>query len=195
MRRRMLSAIALAAMLVLGGGVAASAQATPEITADPASVEVGVETTVTATGLGGLETASFGLGDPSGGTLTDPATGASGTSLEVAVSDGSATVRFAATREGDAVVSVGTGETSLAQATVSVTPPAPSPTAEPSVTTEPTPTPTPEPSMTTMDGGDDGVVPDWAVIVIIVLAVLVLAAIIVIVVLAARRRGSGRSRS
>jgi len=86
----------------------------------PASVAVGEVTTVTATGLGQLETAVFGLGDPSAGALSVDQT-TFGSTAEAPVSDGAAVVYFRGTVAGTVTIAVGTGETSIAQGTVTVT--------------------------------------------------------------------------
>lgn len=185
---RSLTSLALAGALVLAGAVAASAQGVPELTADPASVAVGEETTITATGLGGLETASFGLDGTPGGTLIEPTTDQAVTQYDAPVENGQAIVRFRSSEAGAFTVAVGTGETVAATVEVTVTA-APSPTPAPTVTVT-APAPTPEPSMTTQGGGSsDPGIPGWAVALIVVLAVLVVGAIIAIVVLVARRRG------
>jgi cobalamin biosynthesis Mg chelatase CobN len=191
MLKKFLSTTALAALVVLGGAAAASASGLPELTADPSSVEVGEETTITATALGGLETASFGLDGTPGGTLIDPSTGEQITQYDAPVDNGEATVRFSATEAGTFTVAVGTGETIGATVQVTVTSAA-SPEPEPTPTVTVTVEPEPEPSMTTTSGtGADTGIPLWAIILIVVLAVVVVGAIIAIVVLVARRGKAG----
>lgn len=101
----------------------AAAQATtgPAVTIDPATVAIGETTTVTATGLGGLETATFGMDATDAAAFDGDGVDAGGTTARVAVVDGSATVELIPTRAGEIVVAVGTGESTLAQATVTVT--------------------------------------------------------------------------
>lgn len=101
----------------------AAAQATtgPAVTIDPATVAIGESTTVTATGLGGLETATFGMDATDAAAFDGDGVDAGGTTARVAVVDGSATVELIPTRAGEIVVAVGTGESTLAQATVTVT--------------------------------------------------------------------------
>ncbi|AZS38549.1 hypothetical protein CVS47_03207 [Microbacterium lemovicicum] len=120
-----ITAVGLVIGVMLGGAApAASAQEQPTVAVAPASVAVGEVTTVTATGLGGLETAFFGLGDPSAGALSvDKTTFA--TTAEVPVSNGTAVVYFRGTAAGTVTIAVGTGETSIAQGTVTVTGSAP----------------------------------------------------------------------
>jgi hypothetical protein len=193
MLKKTLSSLAIAAAVVFGGAVAAHAGSAPSVTAEPASIAAGEETTVTATGLGGLETAYFGLGG--GGSLIDPSTGQETNLVEAPASGGTATVRFTAADAGDYVVSVGDGETSLAQVTVTVTgaeTPEPAPTVTVTTTTEPVPAPSPTPTATPVDSAG---IPLWATILIVVLAVLVVGAIVTIIVLVARRGKSGPTRS
>lgn len=101
----------------------AAAQATtgPAVTIDPATVAIGETTTVTATGLGGLETATFGMDATDAAAFDGDGVDAGGTTARVAVVDGSATVELIPTRAGEIVIAVGTGESTLAQATVTVT--------------------------------------------------------------------------
>ncbi|KQT74036.1 hypothetical protein [Microbacterium sp. Leaf436] len=101
----------------------AAAQATtgPAVTIDPAAVAIGETTTVTATGLGGLETATFGMDATDAAAFDGDGVDAGGTTARVAVVDGSATVELIPTRAGEIVIAVGTGESTLAQATVTVT--------------------------------------------------------------------------
>lgn len=182
-----LSALGVAALLVLGGGAGAQASAAPELKAEPATIAAGAQTTVTATGLGGLETASFGLGG--GGTLIDPSTGAESTLVQAPVSGGTATVRFTAAEAGDYVVAVGNGETPLAQVTVVVTAAAAptTPTPQPTVTVTETAAPEPEVVATPISAPVEAGIPGWATVLIVVLAVVVVGAIVTIIVLVARR--------
>lgn len=129
----------------------AAAQATtgPAVTIDPAAVAIGETTTVTATGLGGLETATFGMDATDAAAFDGDGVDAGGTTARVAVVDGSATVELIPTRAGEIVVAVGTGESTLAQATVTVT----AATAEP-VPASSTPGSAPESSASPSAGED-----------------------------------------
>ena len=158
---------------------AAAPTAQASLTADPESIAVGETARITASGLGGLEKAGFGLGDTAAGTFT--AVGGSGTgesSIEVDVSDGTATVEFTAAQAGSVTIAVGDGETSLATTTITVT------------AASASPTPSPSPTATTAPGGDAGFPAVW--IWIIVLGALLIAAIVVIVILAVRRRTANK---
>lgn len=116
---------ALAAALLASGASAAVAQSSGvQVTADPATIAVGDTTTVTATGLGGLETAGFGLDNTSDGSLSADGSSFSSTA-SVPASNGSAVVYFKASAAGTYTVNVSDGETSLGQATVTVTDAAP----------------------------------------------------------------------
>ncbi|MFS0734684.1 hypothetical protein ABC304_04560 [Microbacterium sp. 1P10UB] len=120
-----ITAAGLVLAALLGAAApAASAQEQPTVQVAPASVAVGEVATVTATGLGGLEKAFFGLGDPSAGALSVDKT-TFGTTVEAPVSNGTAVVYFRGTVAGTVTIAVGTGETSIAQGTVTVTGSAP----------------------------------------------------------------------
>ena len=106
----------LAAALSLSSGMAATASAT-EVTADPASVTVGETSVVTATGLGGLETASFGMGQSDGATFTESGTA----SYSAPTSNGTATATFTADQAGTFTVAVGDGENVLGTVSITVT--------------------------------------------------------------------------
>lgn len=106
----------LAAALGLSSGMAATASAT-EVTADPASVTVGETSVVTATGLGGLETASFGMGQSDGATFTESGTA----SYSAPTSNGTATATFTADQAGTFTVAVGDGENVLGTVSITVT--------------------------------------------------------------------------
>lgn len=185
-----LSAIVLAAVVVLGGSAAARAATEPTVTAEPSAIAAGEQSTVTASGLGGLETAYFGLGG--GGSLIDPDTGQPTNTVEAPVSNGIATATFTASEAGDYVVAVGDGETSLAQVSITVTGATASPEPTPTVTVTATSEPSPQPTVTAISGdlAGDGL-PAWAIVLIVVLAVLVVAGIVTIVVLVARRGRTG----
>lgn len=116
----------------------ASAAAAPTVAAAPSSLSVGEVTTITASGLGGLASATFGIDDASAGAFSGDGVETGTTTAAVPVSEGSAVVEFTATRSGDVVVAVGTGESVLAEVTISVT----AATAEPAPSTvSPTPAP------------------------------------------------------
>jgi hypothetical protein len=184
------STLALAAVAVFGMSAVAHASGVPALSAEPTAITVGEETTVTATGLGGLETAYFGLDGTPGGVLIEPTTDQQVTNYEAPVENGQALVRFTATQPGTFTIAVGTGETVAATVAVTVTATeSPSATPEPTMTIFETVAPDPEPSATTTSGdttADTGF-PVWAIW-LIVLGVLLVAAIVVIIVLAARRR-------
>jgi hypothetical protein len=136
------------------------------------SMAPGESVTVTATGLGELGTALFGVGDgPMGGTL-DP--------TESAVTDGSASTTFTATLPGNYVLDVTNGETPLASVEVMVVEATPSPTA--ALTSTPSPSPESNGSSTVL------------VWVIVIIAVLLVAAVVAAVVLARRRRSGPAAR-
>lgn len=149
-----------------GGGGAAV-----EVTASPASIAVGSPTTITVTGLGGLEQAGFGLDDTTAGVF-QPGGQSSATAP---VSDGQATITFTPSKAGSVTIAVGDGETVLGTTTVTAT-------AAPSPSVTPTPTMTPEPVANGMSP-----VLFW---VIIALVVLIAAGIIVWVVVAQRRKST-----
>ncbi|THG33987.1 hypothetical protein E6C70_11225 [Glaciibacter flavus] len=108
-----------------------------QLTASPGTITAGQPVTITASNLGGLATANFGLGGNSGDATLDPAT--------ATVTDGTATTTFTASEPGTYIVDVTDGETPLASTQVTVTgaDPAPSMT-----TTTPSSTPTPAPTGT-----------------------------------------------
>lgn len=112
MRIRTLFAATLAVVLAFGGGAAASAQTAASVTASPDSIAVGDTSTITATDLGGLETAHFGLDGTPGGSLS---------AEEASVTNGEATVDFTAAEAGTFTIAVGDGENVLASTTVTVT--------------------------------------------------------------------------
>lgn len=112
MSPRTLFSAALAIALTLTGTAAATASTVAVLTASPDSIAVGETSTVTATDLGGLETARFGLDATPGGSLS---------AEETPVSNGSAAVQFTATQAGTFTVAVSDGETVLASTTITVT--------------------------------------------------------------------------
>ncbi|MFS0894635.1 hypothetical protein [Microbacterium sp. 179-I 3D3 NHS] len=122
MRRplRTLFAALAGTALALGGTTAALAQTTAEVSASPASIQVGEKSTITATGLGDLTTATFGLDATPGGELSADG-GAPAASVEVTVSGGRASAEFSATEAGTFTVAVTNGETPLGTTTVTVT--------------------------------------------------------------------------
>lgn len=125
--------------------LSASAATSPRVVGEPSSVSLGETTTITASGLGGLETATFGLGDTDAGAFAGDGVDSGATTAAVPVSQGTAVVEFTPTRSGDIVVAVGAGESVLAQATISVS----------AATAQPAPA-APTPSATsTSSAGDD----------------------------------------
>ena len=147
-----------------------------QLAAAPTSIAAGRSSTITATGLGGLPSARFGLGAGPSGASVDP--------ISATVSDGTATTTFTATQPGTYTVDVTDGETPLATVEVTVTAASPTPTSTPTPTPTASSTPTPAPS----DGGGSAVV--WIVVII---ALLVIAAVIVTAVIIVRRRSGGTS--
>lgn len=107
------------AVIVAAPGPVSAAQS-PGLAAEPASVSLGETTTLTATGLGGLESATFGLSDIDAGAFAGENVETDAATAAVPVTDGTATVDFTPTRSGDVVVAVGTGESVLAQVTIAV---------------------------------------------------------------------------
>jgi hypothetical protein len=158
--------LATVSLTITGGSDSGSVS----VSASPTSIEIGESTTVTATGLGGLETAFFGLDDNAAGTF-EPG---GGSSAETPVTDGTATLTFTGAQEGSVTVAVGDGENVLGTTTVTVI-------AEPSPTPTPSPTASPEPAPAA--GWHIGVI-----IAIIIGALLAIGAIIALVVLAQRRK-------
>ena len=115
--RPVLAAALLGVALTFWSGVAAMAATTPEVTADPVSITAGETSTVTATGLGGLETASFGMGESDGATFTESGTA----NYDAPASNGTATATFTADQAGSFTVAVGDGENVLATVIITVT--------------------------------------------------------------------------
>jgi hypothetical protein len=116
-----LGASLLAAALGLTGGVTATAATTPALDANPASIAVGETSTVTATGLGGLETASFGMGQSDGASFTESGT----PSYAAPATGGTATATFTSDQAGTYTIAVGDGENVLATIEITVTAAAP----------------------------------------------------------------------
>lgn len=117
-RTRIVGALitAAAAALALAAGPAYAAAGT-QVTASETTIAVGDTTTITASGLGGLEQASFGLSDNSLGQFTENAE----TSYQAPVSDGTATATFSGVAEGTVTVAVGNGETVLGTVEITIT--------------------------------------------------------------------------
>ncbi len=114
----LLGAALLAIALGISGGAIAASAAAVEVTAEPASIAVGETSTVTATGLGGLETAFFGLAPtPDGGSFTE----SGDVQYDAPVSNGNATATFTADQAGSFTVAVGNGETPLGTVIITVT--------------------------------------------------------------------------
>lgn len=126
---QLVTLVALTTLLALGGATAASARGTAAVTANPSAIAVDETATITATGLGGLEDAFFGLAGSPGGLLSTQSGGAGSTDLSVPANDGQATAYFRATQAGTFTVAVGDGETVLGTVSVTVSGSAPQPTA------------------------------------------------------------------
>lgn len=123
MLRRALSVVALGALAAVAAFAPVSASATilTDLTASPETIAVGETSTLTATDLGGIDSVFFDVDADPGGSLS--AGGATGTSIEVGVSGGSATAEFSASTAGLYEISVRDGATVLAVASVEVTAP------------------------------------------------------------------------
>ncbi|MET0812584.1 MAG: hypothetical protein ABWY03_05990, partial [Microbacterium sp.] len=122
-KKKFFTGVALAAVtttLAFAAPLAAAAAGTTELAASPDQVAVGASSTITATGLGGLEEATFGLDGTPGGSLST-GSGAGSSSVQVAVTDGGAKVEFSATAAGTFTVTVGDGENVMGTTTVTVT--------------------------------------------------------------------------
>jgi hypothetical protein len=122
--RRLAAAFAVAAtgaLVALGAAVPANAATGVQVTANPTSIAVGATTTITATGLGGLEKAGFGLDDNSAGTFTQ----SKSSDYEAPVKNGTATATFSAAKAGTVTVSVGDGENVLGTVKVTISGSAP----------------------------------------------------------------------
>lgn len=126
----LIGASLLGAALGLSGVVTASAATTPTLQADPDSIAVGETSTVTATGLGGLASASFGMGQSDGASFTESGT----PSYSAPASGGTATATFTSDQAGTYTIAVGDGENVLATIEITVTSAAPPQGAE--LTTE-----------------------------------------------------------
>ncbi|MCM3778795.1 hypothetical protein [Microbacterium hydrocarbonoxydans] len=116
--RTVLAALAAAALTFSGTGVALAQ--TADVTASPATIQVGGTSTITAAGLGNLESATFGLDATPGGLLMVEG-GPASTSVKAAVVNGRATVEFSATEAGTFTVAVSDGETPVGTTTITVT--------------------------------------------------------------------------
>lgn len=158
---------------------AAHADDSPGLTATPTTIAVGGIARVSATGLGGLETAEFGLDSTPGGKFVE----SSSSTYSAPVTAGTATATFTADQPGTFTIAVGDGETPLATTTVTVSVPAPAPTP----TTTPTLTPTPSPSPTPPAGGGQSA---WIWALVALAVVLVAGAAITAVVITRRRARS-----
>ena len=123
MFKKAFTAIAVAGLFVLGGAAAASADYPSEVTvtATPPTITVGGTSTITATGLGDLETVFFAVSGGPGGSVSSIVLASSGSEIEKPVTDGTATATFTANAVGTYVVNVSDGETSLGETTVTVT--------------------------------------------------------------------------
>lgn len=123
MFKKTLAAAAVAALLVLGGSAAAHADYADELTltATPPTITVGGSTTITASGLGDLETAYFGTDGTPGGSISSIVRASSSGAVAKTVVDGTATATFTASAPGTFTIAVGDGENVLATTTVTVT--------------------------------------------------------------------------
>ncbi|MCJ1707032.1 hypothetical protein [Microbacterium sp. VKM Ac-2923] len=126
---QLVTLVALTTLLAGGFGTAASARGTAAVSASPSTVAVNETTTITATGLGGLEDAFFGLAGSPGGLLSTQSGGVGSTDVSSPANDGQATAYFRATQAGTFTVAVGDGETVLGTVSVTVSGSAPQPTA------------------------------------------------------------------
>ncbi|GAA1918423.1 hypothetical protein GCM10009775_08760 [Microbacterium aoyamense] len=123
LKKTFFTGVALAAIttaLTIAAPLAAAAAGTTELSASPDQVAVGESSTITATGLGGLEEATFGLDGTPGGSLST-GSGAGSSTVQAAVTDGGATVDFSASAAGTFTVTVGDGENVMGTTTVTVT--------------------------------------------------------------------------
>jgi len=186
------ASIALTALL-FGGAGPAQAAATPEVTIEPQSIAIGETALVSATGLGDLETATFGMDASGGAAFVGETVGADATVAEVAAADGAAMIEFTATEAGIVTVTVGTGETVLASSTVSVA----GPTAEPAPGTTNT-APSPSASETDTAANDSQVAEPAAEVDggrgFLVLFAVLAAAVVVIGGIFVLRRGRRKPR-
>lgn len=125
MLKKSLIGAAIAGLLVLGGASAATADSYPPdgatLTVSPASIAVGGTATLTATGLGELETVYFGSDTPAGGTIASIVSASSTGPVAKPVTDGTATATFTAAQPGTYTLAVSDGETVLDTATITVT--------------------------------------------------------------------------
>ena len=143
MRSRFAAAVSTSIALtvaLLAGGAAAHAGTTPQVTVEPETVSIGETAQVSATGLGDLTTATFGMDATEGAAFVGDGVGPDATIAEVPAADGAALIEFTATESGTITITVGTGESVLASSVVTVT----AATAEPAPeTAEPTPSASP----------------------------------------------------
>ena len=146
--------------------------------ADSPTITTGETTTVTATGLGGLESASFGLGGTPGGSFSP----SGDTQVTSPVTDGTATAVFTASEAGSFTIAVGDGENVLATTIVTVT-----------AAATPTPTPTPSPTATPVPANTDGGMPAWLIWLIVGIAVAVTAIVTTLIVNRRNARKDGEA--
>ncbi len=151
MRTRFAAAIStsIALTVALFAGGAAHAATTPQVTIEPQAVSIGESAQVSATGLGDLTTATFGMDVTEGAAFVGDGVGPDATIAEVPAADGAALIEFTASQSGPITITVGTGETVLATATVTVT----AATAEPAPET-PLASPTSSPTQTDTAAND-----------------------------------------
>lgn len=118
MFKKILSVVGIAAAISLGTAAAASAYpADVEVVAESATVAPGVPVTITATGLGTLETVTFSA---TGGSLASIVVASAGTSVDKPVADGTASAEFTATTPGTYTISVLADGEVLGSTTVTV---------------------------------------------------------------------------
>lgn len=123
MLKKTLAAAGIAAVLILGGAAAASADypATAPVTAGDTTLTPGQSTVITATDLGDYDSVDFTIGGGTGASLASiVAAATSGSQVTKPVVDGSASATFTANAVGTYVVTVSGGETALGSVTITV---------------------------------------------------------------------------
>jgi LPXTG-motif cell wall-anchored protein len=124
MLKKTLTAVAIAGALLFTGAAGANAAGDypvgVTVTAGSATITVGGSTTVTATGLGELETVYFGTDGTPGGSVSSIVRAAGTGPVAKPVVDGSASATFTASAAGTFTIAVSDGETVLGTTTVTV---------------------------------------------------------------------------
>lgn len=110
--------ISAAALAAAGAGSAAYADPAVRVSADQTTISVGGTTTITASGLGGLARATFGLDDTTMGVFSG--SGSAAYTGEV-LSNGTSVATFQALKAGTVTIAVGDGESVLGTVAVTVT--------------------------------------------------------------------------